>query len=467
MSALIGKPPDGFFEELSGKIFFYAKEAFAFMVLPILQERAISAGRIDISERILYDARQRTILLWIVLALSLAALVGSFVGNVGAYALNSANVSGGSAVTASPAAVITIKSQEDIVLPAAPIMQKRERFEVIESGPMKEKEVAFGPLAGRNFGKWKNPLKGEVRNPNSLYSGVEGKAEAFEKVNFCKQMKIAWQAKVNRKQITPAAQKAIPYITDQYCNGTRTITDLKTYVGDVDERIVESYTNLDFEGLCEKQNVDEAGCHVVKTLAESIDGEHIVAYGMTELMPNSVEGIFNARLLDQNLRYAGLEFWMSVPALGDPLASKGLYQFTSYAIGHDNSGRKGASVVNGFLPKKYRTSDSVVGPLGLKADEHDRAAYHFVLYNTLTLVSKLNERERNTLLKVINDGRMDELAEFFATSHHAPAPVRKAAKKWLADGAKKPFKSYLKGRFVPYAKKTRVNLIGLRDFLKN
>ena len=204
-----------------------------------------------------------------------------------------------------------------------------------------------------------------------------------------------------------------------------------------------------------------------KTLAESIDGEHIVAYGMTELMPNSVEGIFNARLLDQNLRYAGLEFWMSVPALGDPLASKGLYRFTSYAIGHDNSGRKGASVVNGFLPKKYRTSDSVVGPLGLKADEHDRAAYHFVLYNTLTLVSKLNERERNTLLKVINDGRMDELAEFFATSHHAPAPVRKAAKKWLADGAKKPFKSYLKGRFVPYAKKTRVNLIGLRDFLKN
>ncbi len=156
---------------------------------------------------------------------------------------------------------------------------------------------------------------------------------------------------------------------------------------------------------------------------------------------------------------------MSVPALGDPLASKGLFQFTSFALRHDGKRREGASVVNLFVPKAYKTADSVVGPLGLKPTQHDRAAYYFVIYNVVSLVAKLDDGQRAALLQVVRDGRMDEMTEFFATSHHAPGDVRGYAKKWLSAGAKKPFKDYLKGRFVAYGRKTSHNLTGLREFL--
>ena len=281
-------------------------------------------------------------------------------------------------------------------------------------------------------------------------------------------MKLAWQAKLKRKEITGATVKAIPFIINEYCNGTRTLTDLQTYVGDVDTRIVTAYPNIDFEGLCDRLDVDKkgsGGCPLVREVVSRVRGEHVVAYGMTELLPKQTEGLFNARLLNQNLRYAGLEFWMSVPALGDPLASKGLFQFTSYAIGHDQDGRKGASVVNQFAADGYKTADSVVGPLGLKPNQHDRAAYYFVIYNVVSLVAQLDDGQRTALLQVVREGRMDEMTEFFATSHHAPGSVRGYAKKWLSARAKKPFKDYLKGRFVAYGRKTSHNLTGLREFL--
>jgi hypothetical protein len=80
-------------------------------------------------------------------------------------------------------------------------------------------------------------------------------------------------------------------------------------------------------------------------------------------------------------------------------------------------------------------------------------------------VAQLDDKQRAVLLQVVRDGRMDEMTEFFATSHHAPGSVRGYAKKWLSAGAKKPFKDYLKKRFIPYGLKTRHNLAGLREFL--
>jgi hypothetical protein len=341
----------------------------------------------------------------------------------------------------------------------------RGRYEMVESGPTKTKLVTFGSLAGENVGRWKTADKDNPRNLNALYTGIEGRLPAATKVNYCSQLTLAWQAKLNRDEVSPATVKALPYTISTYCEGAKTYTDLPTYLGDVQERIDASYAAINFDGLCDKFKADTSECELVRTAARGITAEHIVAYGLTELMPRPKDGEFNAAMLDHLFQNAGMEFVMSFPALGDPLGSKGLFQFTW--MGHSNSpeeGRQGAAHLNPFVAREYKIPESVIGPMGLKPNDHDRAAYYFAIYNIVSLVAKLNDDQKASLAKVVADGRTDEVAEFVATSHHAQGDVRKFARRWLKH-PEKPFRDFLKNRFVTYGMKFRYNLAGTRDFL--
>jgi hypothetical protein len=354
-----------------------------------------------------------------------------------------------------------------MTLPASVSTPIRKRFEVIETGNVNTKLVSFGTLSGENMGRWQSADKRNPRNLNALYAGIEGRAPETASVNYCGQLGLAWQAKLARKEITPATVQNIPYTINSYCNGTRTLTDLPTYLGDVEERIDASYAAIDFTGLCAKFKVDETGCALVRKTVRGITAEHIGGYGLTEIMPRTKDGRFNAAMLDHLFRNAGIEFVMSVPALGDPLGSKGLFQFTW--MGHSNSpqrGRQGAAHLNTFVPREFKIPESVIGPMGLKPNDHDRAAYYFATYNIVNLVAKLDNKQRHALNRTVNEGRIDEVAEFIATSHHAQGSVRRFARRWLAQDAKKPFREYLKGRFITYGMKFRHNLAGTRYFLE-
>jgi hypothetical protein len=351
---------------------------------------------------------------------------------------------------------------------AAPIKKipnKVIRHQVIETGPTKTKVVSFGRLAGENVGRWKSADEENPRNLNALYTGIEGKLPGATEVNYCSQLKLAWQAKLNRDEVSPATVKALPYTISTYCEGTKTYTDLPTYIGDVQNRIDTSYEAINFNGLCDKFDATASECELVRTVVHGITAEHIVAYGLTELMPRTKDGEFNAAMLDHLFRNAGVEFVMSFPALGDPLGSKGLFQFTW--MGHSNSpekGRQGAAHLNPFVAREFRIPESVIGPMGLKPNDHDRAAYYFAIYNIVSLVAKLGDEQRRALDHIVDSGRMDEVAEFVATSHHAQGDVRKFAKRWLKQ-PEKPFRDFLKKRFVTYGMKFRHNLAGTRDFL--
>jgi hypothetical protein len=153
---------------------------------------------------------------------------------------------------------------------------------------------------------------------------------------------------------------------------------------------------------------------------------------------------------------AGVEYVMSFPALFDKLGSRGLFQFTY--MGHSNSpehGREGGAKILPHVPRTYRIPESVMGNMGLKTFDHDRAAHYFMLNNAADLVAKLNASQRSALWRVLNDvSRRAELLEFYATSHHAPADIRNYARNWLTEGARKSFHQYLRGRFVKYGSKS-------------
>lgn len=335
----------------------------------------------------------------------------------------------------------------------------------VETGPVKAKVVNFGSLAGENMGRWKTAANKKERNLNSLFTGVEGIAPAMQKVDYCEQIKLAWEAKANRKGgVSGATKGANGFVIDQYCNGTKTYMDFDTYLDGVDKRILAVRPQFDFDGLCGKYKIEKDGCHLVRKMESIITSVYIGAYGMTEVPPRQ-DGKFNIKLLSHLMENGGVEYVMSLPAMYDPLGSKGLFQFTW--MGHSNSpeeGRQGAAIIIPFVPKDFKIPESVMGPMGLNTFDHDRAAHYFMLYNTVALVAKLDKKQRLALKRVINDEKRHiELLDFWATSHHAPGSVRKYAKRWLSGGATKPFHNYLKGRFVKYSKKSRDGFVSLTN----
>jgi hypothetical protein len=73
---------------------------------------------------------------------------------------------------------------------------------------------------------------------------------------------------------------------------------------------------------------------------------------MTELFPSMDK--MNKDVLDFLLRHGGEELVYHLPAVNDDYASFGPYQFTSFAVYNAEGQKKGASILNDFLPSGIR-----------------------------------------------------------------------------------------------------------------
>jgi hypothetical protein len=278
-------------------------------------------------------------------------------------------------------------------------------------------------------------------------------------VNFVQNLRVLWDRKLAIKGVSGATQKNADYIVHRYQEGNPDIKGIKTFVTEINTQAQFAHSNIDFVSLCDKLNVDDFQCYVLRDVTGRIKGRQLAAYGMTEIMP-SFNGKFNYVMLDTLLRNAGESYIQSIPALGDKLLSLGFYQFTSYAIYSVNS-NEGASMVNRFVvDPAAKIPGSVVS---LQGAEHHRAAFYFVTYNMARLMKKLNKKDA----QLLESGacQTTDLTQFMATAHHMPSEAIKRAKNWIKAGCKKPIVDYMGPHLREYASKTKNNLEALEEKL--
>ena len=333
--------------------------------------------------------------------------------------------------------------------------------------------VDLRPLNGMNLGQ-KVLEDNKFGNLNAWYLGIEGEAPRSATIDFRKNLQALWNRKLAKKNVTGATQDYAQSIVDRYASGDKGLTTLPEFVEHVEGQLRLSEQAIDFTAFCQSRKLRDkktgevtralstSDCQLLQNIARRISGQDVVAYGMTELLP-SRRGKGNTKLLEVLLQHAGSEYLNSLPAMSDNLASFGFYQFTSYAVRHDASGRSGASRVSQFVASPYHIPGSVVA---LRGDQHHRAAFYFAIYNIGDLILFASDQERTNLAQLY-PAHMGEIAEFMAVAHHLPSSAITRTRQWLAGKGKKSLRSFLGPSLKIYAEKTRSNRNALQDRLKH
>ncbi len=314
-----------------------------------------------------------------------------------------------------------------------------------------------GPLANVNFG-----------NGFGYILGVTGTITEPVNVDFRKQLGEVWDSKIrvysgNGEELR-AFRKAN---VDPYVNGKvkPTISSVDDYIRRADNAVKEVNNNLDWNAVGKYNYLDARRLELVKKMSKTINGRHLTAYAMTEMMPSS-DGELNKKALSFILRNAGMEYLQLYPSLADGYLSKGMFQFTEEAL-HDD-GRKnpetlpGASVINRALPPGKRVARNVAE---LEGDDEIKAAYLFSIYNLALLSKSLNATQLSELEKFVDGINQSSTAllQYIGAAHNRPGNGLSAASYWLANQAKYPFSVSCPNDICRmYAQKTEANFQALR-----
>jgi hypothetical protein len=266
-------------------------------------------------------------------------------------------------------------------------------------------------------------------------------------VNWEKSISHLWDLKLGRRNVSDSARANASKVVSDYANKPKDLKTISQFVKQVDRSAVEMHAQIDFKALCSAVNVEH--CSSLVRLTKRIRGRNLVSYGMTELFPSD-NGEFNYIALDTILRNAGETYLDAVPAGYDRLLSKGFYQFTSFAIRRDDSGRMGGvTIVDTYAGKKL--GDSVIG---LDYKDAHKAAYAMAVYNLAQVMRTMSARDADTLATKCD---IAQVTEAIAIAHHLPADAWVATRTWVSHGCSKPIQSYLTKALVIYADKTASN----------
>ncbi len=239
----------------------------------------------------------------------------------------------------------------------------------------------------------------------------------------------------------------------------RTFLSLKEYIQKADRVANNIYENLDWEKYGNKAKLDEIKVNLLKKLSSKIGGEELLAYAFTELLPSD-NGKINVKVFDLLLENAGREYIESIPAIYDKYASIGPFQMTSYAL-YDIPGeeKRGASKVAPYV----KDLDFPSNVIKLRGDDNFEAAYLFAVDNISFILRKLDKSQVNKF-KDLYDYSGDDLVQYIATAHHAPANARVAFKRFIDKGCKKGefYKSCNKALTL-YALKTKNNYKAINE----
>ena len=303
-------------------------------------------------------------------------------------------------------------------------------------------------LAGQNFG-----------DLFAAYTGIHGRVGSSESIDFCRNLRLLWDRKVERSGGNMVVRQVSTQIVAKYCLATPTSMTLANYRVLVERVIGEARNNLNWAQVAQIESLDYRRLSVLRNIVGALDGDDFVAYALTELMPGS-NGKLNVSVLDFLLRNAGREYVESIPALYDPYTSFGPYQFTQYAWYETGREKRGGSRINRALA----TPIAHGSVMNLKGDEHHTAAFLFAVHNLGYTIRWLN---LNQVVVLENNWRRshDDIVQFIATAHHAPYGPRGAQgafTRWLTNRARTDYSVSLTGRLVQYGLKTRANLAAVK-----
>lgn len=283
------------------------------------------------------------------------------------------------------------------------------------------------------------------------YLGIHGDLPDSAIVDWNENLNNLWQQKLNIKNVSRAAQNSADDLVARYEYAKPETMTLAQHIFTLDQDLVDVKQDLDWSGICVKYKLDGKACSLFIRTAYGVNARMLTAYSMTEIMPY-MDGIKSREMMDLYFRYAGRNYLDYIPALGDTYLSMGRYQFTSYAVGHDNSGPRSVNQISAFS-SKHEVPQSVVNLTGI---DSDRAAYYFTTYNLLSLFRKMSDKQLDKFSTFCSNNK-EQITEYIATAHHNPKWARKRAISWIDGGCQKQLISYQGKALEIYSTKTATN----------
>ena len=297
-----------------------------------------------------------------------------------------------------------------------------------------------------------------LNNLSMSYFDFSGKIPDSKTVDWNSSLELLWNKKLKFKNVSPATVSAAPSILEDFAVADSETMTVSEHIKNLDSILDDVKRTMDWSGLCVKNRLTPQQCHNLVYVAYNIDANMLTAYSMTELMPYH-DGDKNFALMSLYMETAGRKYLDYVPALGDKYLSMGRYQFTSFAIGYDDSGARPSNMIADFSPS-YPIPGSAVKLTGA---ESDLAAYYFSVYNVMTLLKKMTVNGNNRFKTHCID-KKGQIVEYIATAHHNPSWARKRAIQWIGADCSKPLRSYQGERLEIYSIKTATNYAAI---LKN
>jgi hypothetical protein len=275
-------------------------------------------------------------------------------------------------------------------------------------------------------------------------------------VNWTSVLAELWGKKMQVDGVSPATQKSASGIVLKYASEAKDTKSVHQFITGANDTITITKASIDYPKLCNDFRISE--CDTFQKIANSITGEMLVAYGLTEIFP-AHDGEYNVKALDVTLRNAGENYLNSIPALGDGLLSKGFYQFTYHAVcrGISCDGLGGVTKVDDYAGGKLAGS-----VLYLEGTDHHKAAFEFAVYNIAMLSRELSTQDMAQLAACPKD----DLAAFIATAHHMPSRAVSNAKNWVKHKCAKAYTVYSGPHLTEYAIKTKLNYRAVQQYMK-
>lgn len=271
-------------------------------------------------------------------------------------------------------------------------------------------------------------------------------------IDWHAQLDKLWARKTNRKRVTHVARQARRELVAEYQSKDPGRITLESYQEIAGNQAKAICTELDWQYVADRYKLGARKGALLKRVSCQMGGRVMLAYAMAELLP-SYDGALNREYLDFLLRHGGRRYVESLPAVHDDITSFGPVQFTENAIFDTAKEQRGASRVNPGLPRRLRIPGST---LYLRENDHFRAAYLFGVSNLADAIRKLNPKQVATFERLAGPHGVT-VAQFVAVAHNKPAVGRRALRRWLDSGGRRPFCEGCNSASRGYGKKTLNN----------
>ena len=197
---------------------------------------------------------------------------------------------------------------------------------------------------------------------------------------------------------------------------------------------------LDWKELGRAYRFSSEGVDALRYFGERADARSLMGYSMTEIMPYSgKEGSKNnIALNDLVLRYGGVKGELDNPSLYDIwYESRGLFQFTRFAIDSHIANPHDPLSLNHLLPKELQIPGHVRDFATLK--DHTTAALLFGIRNLAVGMENLDARGIERIAAM--DGA--DFASLLAAHHNEPRDAKVAMREWIASPASAPYYTFI------------------------